>query len=248
MKRINGVSMAFLAFTLFLSACNQALTAEEVVAEVDENKEMVENYNAVIDLDLTVTDTEQETTLMETETSMDVAINELTLDTYGTITASGGLTGDIAQEYYSIGDEAYINLNGGGWEDVSSQKETLFQNTETFYTTLIPILEALSAEGEMTENDEQYIFSFQGNSQALFDAFEGPYSVDFGVVPTDQIEHDAAILINKETLFIDQLTNDMTGMEDGGVEIFISIAHSYDSINGIQDELVIPQEVIDAAN
>lgn len=238
------VLSSVLTASFLLVGCEQSLSNEEVVTEVKANQETVENYQAAIELAVSITNQESGEVIQESNSDTDIVFNEINLDNYGTITASDG-TNTMKQEHYSIGDQAYLNIDGQGWMDVSTQQESLFQNTGTTYEHLVPIVEAISNIGEMTEDDDSYIYNFQGVSEELYTALESPYSLSFGTVPPDEVEHDATLSIDKETLIIEELTSHLSGVQEGH-DLVMNIKHEYDHMNEMND-MTIPQEVIDAA-
>lgn len=239
-----GVLGTALMISLVLAGCSQSLSSEEVVNEVSANQENVENYHAVIDLGISGTDQASGEVFQDTLTNMDVVINEDTMDTYGKITVED-VAFDAIQEYYAVGEEAYVKMNEGVWQDVSNQKETLFENDQTLYPNLVPIVEAISTAGEMTEEDNAYVYTFQGTNDELYAAFETPYSISFGTVPTNQVEQNARVSINKDTLLIEEISNQLTGALQGQ-ELVITIHQVYENMNEMND-ISIPQEVVDAA-
>lgn len=145
----------------------------------------------------------------------------------------------------TAGEEAYLRVNEGNWQDVSSQKENLFEHTQTLYPNVMPIVEAINNAGEMSEEENSYVYTFQGTNDELYAAFEVPYGVSFGNFPTEQVKQDARVAINKETLFIEEITNNLSGMQQGQ-ELVIEIHQTYDNLNEVRN-ISIPQEVIDAA-
>ncbi|MBM6614472.1 hypothetical protein JTF06_06165 [Desemzia sp. RIT804] len=239
-----SVLSSVLVATFLLMGCEQSLSSEEVVTEVKANQETVENYQAVIELAVSITNQDSGEVIQESNSDTEIAFDETNLDNYGTISASDG-TNTMEQEHYSIGDEAYLNINGQGWMDVSAQQESLFQNTGTTYEHLVPIVETISKVGEMTEDEDSYIYSFQGVSEELYSVLESPYSLSFGTVPPNEVEHDATLVIDKETLIIEELNSKLSGEQEGH-ELLMNIKHAYDNMNKMND-MTIPQEIIDAA-
>lgn len=239
-----SVLSSVLVATFLLVGCEKSLTSEEVVTEVKANQDTVENYQAVIDLKVSITEQESDEVLQNNSSNSDIVFSETTLDNYGTISVSDG-TNTMKQEHYSIGDQAYLNIDDEGWMDVSAQQESLFQNTGTTYEHLVPVVEAISQAGEMTEDDDSYIYTFKGVSEELYAALEAPYSLSFGTVPPNEVTHDARLVIDKETLIIEELSSKLSGTQEGH-ELFMDIKQEYDNMNEM-NEMIIPQEVIDSA-
>lgn len=229
---------------LLVFGCEKSLSNEQVVSGIQENASTVENYQALINLSLSITNQESGEVIQESLSESDIVINEETLDTYGTINESAA-DESLTQEYYSVEDKAYLNLNDQGWMDMSNQQEVLFQNTGTTYPNIVPIVESISKIGEFTENEEAYIYTFQGTNADLYTSFEAPYSLNFGMVSPDEVEQDVKVSIDKETLLIKEVSNELSGVQDGH-DLLMNIHHTYNNMNQMTD-ITIPQEIIDSA-
>lgn len=240
-KSVLNISLISL-FVLF--GCEKSLSSEEVVSGVKENESLVENYHALIDLSISVTNKESGEVIQESMSKSDIVINEQTLDTYGTINESAaGET--LTQQYYSVDDKAYLNLNDQGWIDMSSQQDELFQSTGTTYPHIVPIVESISKVGELTENEESYVYTFQGKNTDLYASFESPYSLSFGLLSPDEVTQNTKISIDKETLIIKEVFNELSGIQEGH-ELVMKIHQTYQDMNEM-NSITIPQEVIDDA-
>lgn len=241
-KNILRISLISL---VFLFGCERSLSEEEVVSGVSENESAVENYRALIDLSISVTNQESGDVIQESMSKSDIVINEQSLDTYGTINESAS-SESLTQKYYSVDDKAYLNLNDQGWMDISSQQEALFQSTGTTYPNLIPIVKAISNIGELTENEAEYVYTFQGINADLYSSFESPYSLNFGSLSPEEVEQKVMVSIDKETLLIKEVTNKLSGVQDGH-NLMMTIHHIYKNMNEMND-ISIPQEIIDSAS
>lgn len=241
-KNILRISLISL---VFLFGCERSLSEEEVVSGVSENESAVENYRALIDLSISVTNQESGDVIQESMSKSDIVINEQTLDTYGTINESAAGE-SLTQEYYSVDDKAYLNLNDQGWMDMSNQQEALFQSTGTTYPNLVPIVEVISNIGELTENEDEYVYTFQGINADLYSSFESPYSLNFGSLSPEEVEQKVMVSIDKETLLIQDVTNELSGVQDGH-DLVMTIHHTYKNMNEMND-ISIPQEIIDSAS
>ena len=229
---------------LVLFGCEKSLSSKEVVSGVKENAALVENYRALIELSISVTNQESGDVIQENMSNSDIVINEQTLDTYGTINESAAGE-SLTQQYYSVDDEAYLNLNDQGWIDMSSQQNVLFQSTGTTYPNIVPIVESISKVGELTENEEAYIYTFQGKNSDLYASFESPYSLSFGLLSPDEVNQNTKISIEKESLIVMEVFNELSGNQDSHV-LVMKIHQTYQDMNEM-DSITVPQEVIDAA-
>lgn len=239
----NIVSMSLIGL-LLLFGCEKSLSNEEIVNGVKDNTPTVENYQALIDLSLSITNQESGDVIQESLSESDIVINEETLDTYGTINESA--TGEsLTQQYYSVDDKAYLNLNDQGWMDMSNQQEALFQSTGTTYPNLVPIVESVSKIGELTENEDDYVYTFQGKNADLYSSFVSPYSLNFGSLSPEEVDQKVMVTIDKETLIIKKITNELSGVQDGH-DLVMNIQHTYKNMNEMNN-ISIPQEIIDSA-
>ena len=70
-----------LIIPLFSFGCEKSLSSEEVISDVKENDSLVENYHALIDFSIFVTNHESGKVIQESTSKSDIVINKQTLDT-----------------------------------------------------------------------------------------------------------------------------------------------------------------------
>lgn len=240
-KRLGGLSLV----CFVLAACTASPSAQDVANQVQEKAAEVESYQADIQLDLDVRNSETEAVILDTKTTMEITINEETMDTYGQLTADneGSIT---RQQYYSIGEQAYIKIDDHPWADVSMMQEDYFQNNDTFYASLLPIIQELAESAKLTVESGHYVFHFEGKDAELFQSFAAPYQLAMGDLPPEEVEQQVVVKINQDTLFIESVENLLTG-ENSGNNIHFYISHRFENINQT-GEFTIPPEVIEKAD
>src|SRR5690625_2803025 len=100
----------------------------------------------------------------------------------------------------------------------------------------------------MERKDDKYIFTFSGENESIFEAFEDPYSLTLKRDITQNIK----IIVDSETYFVEHMENALKlddimheGIEE--VELDVFIKQTYESFNDKED-ITNPQEVLDAAS
>ena len=234
--------LLLISFLLVACSTNKMINKEELSTKVVENQSKVESYHALINLDTLVKESSSGDILQESQAFSDVTINEKTYDNFGKTQSDNGKT-KFLQEYYSIGDEAYLKINDEPWVDASFQQVEYFHNDNSFYPNLVPIVEILSKMADLEETNKEYILKFSGESTDVYQSFETPYSLQFGNVDPKDIHQEITVVIDKENFFIQTIENTLS-VKVSGNDLEIYIKHAYDNINNT-DDFVIPQEVID---
>lgn len=235
-----------LSLGILLVGCssNKGLTKDEISKQVLDHQDEIVTYHADIKLDTRLKELSTGLVTQESNAFSDVTINEITLDNYGKIQSDNGQTKTF-QEYYSVGEKAYLKTEDAAWMDVSAQQVEYFHNTGSFYPHLTPIVEIVSKMGDLKETNKEYIFSFSGESVDVYQRFETPYSLRFGNAEPQDIHQEIEVIIDKNTFFIQSVKNTLRAELSGNI-LEINISHVYDHINDI-DDFLIPQEVIDEA-
>lgn len=236
--------LLFVSFLLVACSPQSSLTKEEVAEKVRENQDNVELYTMEVNLEIHVKDLTSALITQDTTTYTELTLNEKTMDSYGIIQSST-LEEELLQNHYSVGKQAYLKLNDGTWEDVSSVQEEYFGHMDSFYPNLTPIVDVLSKLGELNETKDEYIFTFSGESADIYHSFQEPYSIQFGFVEPKDIHQEVEVIVEKDTFFLKSINNRLIGKTDVQ-ELEISIQQVYFDMNGDVD-FVIPQEVIDEA-
>jgi len=230
--------MIFITLTLILVACGGKESKEDVIDSVKEHMDEVEEYHTEFDLDITVH--VDGNLYSESGSSLNITMNEKTLENSGVSTQD-----DQELEYYSTEEATYAQVNDTGWEDVTAQEDD-YKSIESNYKSVAQVLIDLKdvEDLEMEKEDDAFVFTFTGNSEDVFKAFEKPYDLQVQGVELEDFEHDFTIVVDSETYFIEEIQSDMS-VEVDNEKLAIAIAHTYDKINDIED-IEIPEEVLAA--
>src|SRR5690625_5981442 len=97
----------------------------------------------------------------------------------------------------------------------------------------------------MERKDNKYIFTFSGENEYIFEAFEDPYSLTLKRDITQNIK----IIVDSETYFVEHMENALKledimpeGIEKGELDVFIQ--KTYESIN-VKEVNTITNEVFE---
>src|SRR5690625_7710265 len=100
----------------------------------------------------------------------------------------------------------------------------------------------------MERKDNKYIFTFSGENEYIFEAFEDPYSLTLKRDITQNIK----IIVDSETYFVEHMENALKledimpeGIEEG--ELDVCIQQTYESFSDKED-ITIPQEELEAGS
>ncbi len=220
---------------------NQA-AKEAVITAVEEQIGAVENYhtNALLAIDIVDIATREQVDTSEAIQQVDVIENPME--------SSGILVeDDVMQHYYATSDATYVQFEGQPWEDYSDQADQ-YDLSSLLYQDVAQILIDLKEEKnvQMEEINGKYVFTFFGKSEAVYVAFETPYSLTLTGATPDELEQSMTITIDRDTFFIEQVENFFV-VEKEGLELSIILDHSYEQINEI-NEITIPEDVVREAN
>lgn len=227
-----------IAIALILTACGKE-SKEDVINSIEENAGDVETYHTEATLNIAAFENDQ--VVDESEAVLNIDMIEDTVESSGEMIQDGE-----KMNYYSTEDATYVQVSGGSWEDLTAQEEN-FKQSEMVYESIAQIVIDLKDEEdfEMEEKDDTFVFTFQGKSQEVYDALEGPYQLSIAGAETKDVEHDLTITVDSETYFVEKVTNEMV-VEVDHEKLEISIDHSYDKFNEI-DAIEVPDEVVEEA-
>lgn len=228
-----------LLFIFILTACGKA-SKEDVIEHVQEKIDLVETYNTEAEMDITITDP-SDTIIEESSASSNIHLNEKTVESSGKMTEDEQTT-----HYYSTEEATYAQIGDGPWEDKTAQAEN-FKHLESSYANVAQvIIDLKNEEGfEMEEQDEKYLFTFSGKSEAVFQAFEQPYSLTLeGAAPKD-VTQDVQMTVDRESYVMEDVQYNLF-VEIEGHALEMIVHQTFGQINDI-DDIEIPQEVIQEA-
>jgi len=221
-----------------LGACSKELSKEEVISEMNDHADEVENYHTLVDFEVTAVNGDEENkSVAKTETDVMESTNEIA----GTVNSKQG---DVKTtvEYYITKDYAVGYMEGSGWQQIPNEPNQ-FLDEKAYYNEIRKMVDSIRNDLEMELKDDQYVFTFQGMSQDIYDAFESPYHLQVTGVDEDEMDHDVIIKVNQDTFYIEHVENILTGESDQG-KLTISIKHNYTDFGNIES-IEIPDDVMD---
>lgn len=233
--------------TLLLVACNEKETKEskaDVIQKIEENMNEVKSYYTELDRSTTITNISADEVVEEGEAKAKLNVIEEPLQ------ISGELFNDGEWAEYYVTDAATLEKKEGeDWEDIMEQAER-YRNLKPTYPEVVQIVLDIGNEDEivMEGKDNKYIFTFSGENESIFEAFEDPYSLTLKRDITQNIK----VIVDSETYFVEHMENALKledimpgGIEEGELDVFIQ--QTYENFNEKED-ITIPQEVMDEAN
>lgn len=233
--------------TLLLVACNEKETKEskaDVIQKIEENMNEVKSYYTELDRSTTITNISADEVVEEGEAKAKLNVIEEPLQ------ISGELFNDGEWAEYYVTDAATLEKKEGeDWEDIMEQAES-YRNLKPTYPEVVQIVLDIGNEDEivMEGKDNKYIFTFSGENESIFEAFEDPYSLTLKRDITQNIK----VIVDSETYFVEHMENALKledimpgGIEEGELDVFIQ--QTYENFNEKED-ITIPQEVMDEAN
>ena len=233
--------------TLLLVACNEKETKEskaDVIQKIEENMNEVKSYYTELDRSTTITNISADEVVEEGEAKAKLNVIEEPLQ------ISGELFNDGEWAEYYVTDAATLEKKEGeDWEDIMEQAER-YRNLKPTYPEVVQIVLDIGNEDEivMERKDNKYIFTFSGENESIFEAFEDPYSLTLKRDITQNIK----VIVDSETYFVEHMENALKledimpgGIEEGELDVFIQ--QTYENFNEKED-ITIPQEVMDEAN
>lgn len=233
--------------TLLLVACNEKETKEskaDVIQKIEENMNEVKSYYTELDRSTTITNISADEVVEEGEAKAKLNVIEEPLQISGELFNDGEWA-----EYYVTGAATLEKKEGEDWEDIMEQAER-YRNLKPTYPEVVQIVLDIGNEDEivMEGKDNKYIFTFSGENESIFEAFEDPYSLTLKRDITQNIK----VIVDSETYFVEHMENALKledimpgGIEEGELDVFIQ--QTYENFNEKED-ITIPQEVMDEAN
>ncbi|WP_342387736.1 hypothetical protein [Salinicoccus bachuensis] len=201
-------------------------TDDEALSAVVEKAGEIESYQAVLDLEAVVDGGAPE--MLEADVRFkDGDPPSLHLKSEGedrTISKDG-------KTYYN---------NGTDWIDISDSvgAEQLYHVT---YENAVLSFADIKDELESTEEDDQVIYTIDGESEEVFKTFETLFAVEFGAIDTSAIQNDVEIVVGKEDALIQSIDYDAEG-EDAEGDYALSGDVEFTSFNDV-GEIELPEAV-----
>lgn len=237
---------ALFILTLLLVACNEKEakeSKEDVIQAIEENMNEVKSYYTELNRSTTITNVSDDEVVDEGEAKARLDVVEEPLQISGELFNDGEWA-----KYYVTGAATLEKKEGKDWEDIMEQAER-YRNLKPTYPEVVQIILDIGNEDDiiMERKDDKYIFTFSGENESIFEAFEDPYSLTLKRDITQNIK----IIVDSETYFVEHMENALKledimpeGIEEGELDVFIQ--QTYENFNE-KEEITIPQEVVNEA-
>lgn len=199
---------------------------DEQLNDVIDKSEEIESYEALVDLEATVDETEAE------ELQADVRFIEgnppsLHLTSYGedrTIVTDG--------DFYFYTGEEWVNAT-----ESLSVDGLFFVTYDNTVESIASVADSLEAE----DNGNTTIYTYEGSNMDVFRTFENLYQVSFGTVDTSDVDSTLSIEVDNEDDLISSIDYTAEG-EDSEGPFTLDGYTEFTSFNEI-DEIHAPEEV-----
>lgn len=247
MKNLKMISIIlFIAITIV--GCNASsdsnLSKEEVIDKVSGSFEQIDSLSQEVVLELTNDFNNIIDTTRQNLSSI------LIYGDNGNITHIHSVNELIAQnrretvEFYKTPENMLIN-SGLGWQEYLGPEDY-----RTTYENILNSFISASSEFDMTENTDNYQFTFIGQNGNIFRTIGEPYNLIFNNFPDDDIELDIEFLMNKEDFYISSITIQALGDYGEGNEATILTTVDFYDFNEYKegnfpepDEISEPDEI-----
>ncbi|MCM3739837.1 hypothetical protein M3210_06090 [Oceanobacillus luteolus] len=265
MKKIT-VGIMFMLI-MFLAACGESEDAQDVYQKALEAGEKIESaevdmtMNQIIEGDPAMGSMEMG---MDTKTAM--TLDPLTMHQAGTITMNmDGMSLDNDMEMYLTNTDLYMYESmSQTWMKMSSDMMPMdLANMEQNPQEQLEMLESFIDEIDFSEEDDYYVFKYDGDGEELFELSQeiikenfgegvlGDAGVDIEEVLENMTVHSLyyEVHIDKKTYDTKKLITNMDldiTAEGETLSLQQEMTATYTGINTV-DEIEVPQEVIDAA-
>lgn len=105
--------------------------------------------------------------------------------------------------------------NGTEWVDITGDVE-FEQLHRITYSSAIDVFSELEERLEMTEDEDLFIYVFEGEGADVHELFEDFLGVSFGVVDTTNNHNEVTFQIDKDTHYITQIDFESSGEDSEG--------------------------------
>ncbi len=236
----SGVKKLFIVFMIgiifVITACSGNESKQEVLEKALQSPDQVESYFADFGIDIDIkSDIANDSSTMNGQVTLiedPIAIHQLfSSKQEGTETST---------EIYRVQDEAFVKQGEGAWTEQPVTSE--MANFEPDYETVVSVLENVEELVEFDNSGDTYQISYSGFDQSIYDAFEGPFSVQLtGFRVDEDVTLELVIDIHQQDHYIENLDYTIFA-ESGNNELEMNISLEYDQVNEIED-IEIPEEV-----
>lgn len=223
---------------LFLIACSQEASEDEVIENVLNSPREVNQYSAEFGID---------TTDVARSLSNDIKVDltEEPVAKHQILTISED-DNERSIDTYRTDNEVYTQEADDPWvKREAAEEESLF---EPSYRDVVSVLEDVIDYAEFDSEGGTYTFSYEGFEREIYEAFEGPFNILLGGadIADEDMSLDFTFEVNKSDFYIENLEYNLSVENETG-NVDINIHADYDNINDV-DEIEVPEEVIEEAS
>lgn len=251
----------------FLAACGSSDEAQEVYQKAVEAGEKMESVEMNIVINQTMeSDALEGEMVMDMAMQSDMIIDPLAMHQTGTISMEvEGMPIETEMEMYLTDTESYMYESmSQTWLKMSADRmPTEMLNTDQTAQGQLEMLESFVDDVNFSEEDDFYVFKFEGEGDEFTDFTEALIKENLGEetiadlgLETSEILEEMTIHsmyyelhINKETYDTTKVITNMDfdiNVEGEFLRMTQEMTATYTGINTV-DEIVVPQEVIDTA-
>ncbi|WP_152657540.1 DUF6612 family protein [Oceanobacillus sp. CFH 90083] len=236
MKKV--FALLAVSLLLFLIACSQEASEEEVVDNVLNSYRDVSQYAAEFSIN-----TSDLTGTVNYSIEVNLTEDPAALHQISTIESDGEET---STDTYRVDNEIYTREADGPWvKREAEEDEALFSPS---YRDIVSVLENVIDYAEFDSVGGTYTFSYNGFERDIYEAFEGPFNILVGGsdISDEDMTLDFSFEVNSADYYIENLEYNLTvENETGNVDINIQV--NYNDINNM-DEIEIPDDVVEQAS
>lgn len=215
---------------LFLAGCggeNENLDKEEVIQKTEDSFAELDSLKQATEIDISMEEADRSS---KTDLDFDVEMiydEEKNIESIRTKTER--VQNDVTDtlDFYKGEEGTYAN-QGMGWQEHNAG--------ESYASTYEPNMDAfldVADKMEMTESETHYEMHYTGQDGNIFRSVGKPYDIKYTGIQDDDVEVDVTYMIDKETMFIEELTIGTKG-EAQGTKIAIDAHTKFKDMNNVE--------------
>ncbi|MFD1065619.1 DUF6612 family protein [Oceanobacillus locisalsi] len=223
---------------LFLAACSQDASEEEVTENVLTSHHDVNQYTAEFHID-----TSDVASTVSYNTEVALTEDPAAKHQVSTTEADGEET---AIDTYRADDEIYMQEADNPWVRREAETDEALFNPS--YGDVVTVLENVIDYASFDPEGDTYTFHYEGFERDIYEAFEGPFNILIGGsdIADEDMTLDYSFEVNKSDFYIEHIEYNLSVENETG-NVDINILVDYDDINDV-DDIEIPEEVIEEAS
>ncbi|WP_080872959.1 DUF6612 family protein [Oceanobacillus timonensis] len=226
-----------ISLSLFLVACSQDASEEEVTDNVLNSHHDVNQYSAEFNIN-----TSDVTSTVNYNTEVSLTEEPASKHQVSTTETDGEET---SIDTYRVDDEIYTQEADSPWVEREAEADEALFNPS--YRDVVAVLENVIDYAAFDPEGNTYTFHYEGFERDIYEAFEGPFNILIGGsdIADEDMSLDFSFEVNKSDFNIEHVEYNLSVENETG-NVDINILVDYDDINDV-DELEIPEEVIEEA-